>query len=71
MLAPQLQGDRAVRAPGSGVAQVTSAAEFLTLRRTYQGLVPVTREGGDADPSAGAAQGQSGRAATYRGEGAA
>ena len=68
---PQVQGDRGVRAQGGagGVAAVTTAAEFLTLRRTYQGLVPVTREGGDAPPCA--AQGQTGRAAVYSGEGSA
>ena len=48
--------------------EVTTAAQFLTLRRTYQGLVPVTREGGDTEPQA--AVGQSGRAAAYQGEGA-
>ena len=51
------------------MVEVTTAAQFLTLRRTYQGLVPLTREGGDTEPTA--AIGQSGRAAVYQAEGAA
>jgi hypothetical protein len=67
----QLRGDRAVHAgDGRGVvAAVTSAAQFLTLRRTYQGLVPTAPEAGDA--ALQAAAGQSGRATEYAGEGAA
>ena len=57
-----------VAKPGAGaLAEVTSAAQFLSVRRTYQGLVPVAPEGGDAPLLAAA--GQSGRAASYAGEG--
>ena len=65
-----MQPGRALQgsATGRDVIEVTTAAQFLTLRRTYQGLVPVTREGGDTEPQA--AVGQSGRAAAYQGEGA-
>lgn len=53
-------------APGA-IIEASTAAEFLTARRTYQGLVPVAREGGDAPLRA--LDGQSGRAAAYLGEG--
>ncbi len=66
----QVHGDRTLRATGGrGVAEVTTAAQFLTLRRTFQGLEPTVREGGDV--ALQAAAGQSGRAAEYSGEGAA
>ena len=69
MLCLQVQPGRAVQGGSTGrdVAEVTTAAQFLTLRRTFQGLVPVTPEGGDTEPQA--AVGQSGRAAAYQGEG--
>jgi diphthamide biosynthesis protein 2 len=51
----------------TAVAEVTTAAQFLSLQRTYQGLVPNAPEGGDAPLEA--AVGQSGRAASYAGEG--
>lgn len=57
-----------VAQPGTGaLAEVTSAAQFLSVRRTYQGLVPVAPESGDAPLLAAA--GQTGRAASYAGEG--
>lgn len=56
----------ASRAAGA-LAEVTTAAEYLTLRRTYQGLVPVARDEGDAPLQA--TSGLSGRAASYAGEG--
>jgi hypothetical protein len=63
----QLRGDRVLRDSSGSVGEVTTAAQFLRLRRTYQGLVPVEREGGDVATQAVA--GQSGRAAAYQGEG--
>ena len=52
--------------PGQ-LAEVTTAAEYLTLRRGYQGLeTPYT--GAVAKPVTEAVEGRSGRAATYEDE---
>ena len=67
---PQAVRERGLAAAGGegALAEVTTAAEFLSLRRTFQGLMPGAPQEGDAPTQAAA--GQSGRAASYAGEGA-
>lgn len=56
------------RVTADGAGEVTSAAEFLHGRRTYQGLVEADPMG-EAAPVVPIKQGRTGRAAQYREEG--
>jgi len=61
-----VRGERGLQSQGSA-GEVTSAAEYLHLRRSFQGLQPGSRAEGDVP--AGAQPGAFGRASAYSGEG--